>query len=35
MQNGLLNEKRIKIIEYGWRCKMTNDDCDVVFDKIK
>jgi hypothetical protein len=25
--------KSVKIIRYGWRCPMEEDDCDIVFDK--
>ncbi len=24
--------KTIKYLQYGWSCKMKNDDCDIVFD---
>jgi hypothetical protein len=24
---------RETFIEYGWRCSMKNDDCDIVFNK--
>jgi hypothetical protein len=31
--DGVIMWIRKEIIEYGWRCNMTDDDCDVVFEK--
>lgn len=33
--DGVITWKREEIIEYGWRCNMKDDDCDVVFDVKK
>ena len=32
-ENNVIEWTREVITEYGWRCNMTDDDCDVVFDK--
>lgn len=32
-ENNVITTTRELITEYGWRCNMKEDDCDIVFDK--
>lgn len=33
VNDGVITKVKESYIEYGWRCNMTDDDCDVIFEK--
>jgi len=32
IKDGKYINKSVKFIQYGWKCKMKEDDCDIIFD---
>jgi len=33
MKDGKLINKSVKFQQYGWKCQMTDDNCDILFDE--